>query len=173
MTEQEKLEFEACQYADVPCLPPELGTEDDGRIWVNAIAKVITYEMRPIYAIVRNNMLGSPIVVNTFGEGACARIESIHPYSWLEDQYLPSKMKDSELKRYLSVRYDVPLKSLNNVSPEKLIKLALHYGIDAQIRKEKEERALGEHIQERRELRAKLADQKNENEDEAIDIIDL
>jgi hypothetical protein len=80
MTKEEKETLdEALQYAHLPELPQI--QEDDGRVWIMALAKVLKINGRENYAIVKADYYGKPKIVKDFGTVACiVKILEIYPY---------------------------------------------------------------------------------------------
>lgn len=136
MTNKDRLEFEVCQELGIPCIPPKLNPDDD-RVWVYAVAKIITYDMRHSYAVVKNGVVGSPIILRTFTSGGCAMIESLHPYRHLNKEFLPKKKDNASIRSFIAKSYGVPQEEVDALPDDKIRNLMLNYSIEAQISKDK------------------------------------
>lgn len=153
MTAYEMLEFEVCQQTDIPAIPDPIGP-DSKVIWVQAVAKIVTRDMKPSFAIVRNNLTDKPMVIKCFSTGGIGKILSIHPYMMLDRSILPSSkeliMRD--LKEYTGFT----MKKLREMPDEEFDRLMYKYAIERQIVAYTKMKAEEEAIRKRQEEAARL-----------------
>lgn len=104
MTKEERSLMDALSAARVSELPPQ-NQKKEGSIWIRAIAKVRKSDGTANYALVENRGTGSPEVIRDFGNPAIIRkIEALHPYWFLDNNWLPDFEKDKSIIDYLKDR---------------------------------------------------------------------
>lgn len=135
MTKTEELELEAIRFACVPELPEPAGP--DTPVWIYAIAKVRMTNLSVGYAIVRNEYNGTPHVEKIFGSAAIARIESVHPYKFLDRKYIPTFGSDKEAKAFLEDVYGLEKGELAKRKKDELTALLYNYCAKRQLFDEK------------------------------------
>ena len=154
MTTEERLEYDALRAADMPQLPPALN--ENTPMWVNAIAVVTTYTLCKAYAIVRNNLTPSPDVIQFFGTGGIARIESIHPYKLLDSSLLPDMKDIRKMKEFVMKKYGVAEEKVRPLKEEKLKKLIYAYVMDAQVKRDRAQKERLEEVERNRSERSRV-----------------
>lgn len=99
--------MEAMSDAHVKEIPAEL--KDNKKIWVKAIVKVIKCNSKKNYALAINKGDGTPEIVKDYGDAArIVKVESIYPYYYLEDRYIPDLRNKQDIIAYLdNSRVDV------------------------------------------------------------------
>ena len=135
MTRHEREEFEALQWAGVPEIPEAAGK--DTPAWIYAVAKVTTRLMDESFAIVKMNYGGEPIVVKSFSDVGIARIDSVHPYKFLDAKYLPQLRNAGETKKYIADAYGVQLADVEKLKKKELLRLLYAHCIKQQLEDEK------------------------------------
>ena len=137
MTRTERDEFEALSFAGVPELPA--AADDSTPVWIFAIARILTRSCRESYAIVRMNYGRQPEVVNAFNDEGVARIESVHPYRFLDARFVPKMETAADTKRFIAHAYGVPEESVKKLKKEELLRLFYMHCIKSQLTYEKEQ----------------------------------
>ncbi|MBO7684842.1 MAG: hypothetical protein J6Y20_04745 [Lachnospiraceae bacterium] len=135
MTRHEREEYEALKWAGVPEVPEAAGK--DTPTWIYAIAKVTTRLMGESFAIVKMNYGRDPIVVKSFSDVGIARIDSVHPYKFLDAKYLPQLRNADETKKYIADSYCVPLEDVAKLKKKELLRLLYAHCIKQQLEDEK------------------------------------
>lgn len=131
MTQIEEFELEALRYAGLPEMPEEAGP--DTPVWIYAVAKLVMTTLSKGYAIVRNEYNGAPHMMKVFGTGAIARIESIHPYKFLDKKYVPTFKTEKQTKDFLAEVYGVERSSLNGLKKDTIAAMLYVYCMKKQL----------------------------------------
>ena len=139
MTELERKEMEALEYAEVPNLPAEY---TGGAIWVKAIAKITTMTNSQSYAIVVNDSGDKPSVVRVFDTQGIASIDHIYPFSFLDGAALAPLKNADDLKELISRAYGIPQSEVNRLGKKELTKLFVRFAVRKQLKDEREKRLL-------------------------------
>lgn len=135
MTNLQRLEVEALEYAGLSSLPEAANSETP--MWILGIAKVLTRENRYSYAIVRNKRSSSPAILKSFDSGSIARIVEVYPYKFLNSEYLLTFKTVGEARKFIVTAYNLPEEKVANLPKEKLLDIIFSYGVDRQLRDEK------------------------------------
>jgi len=136
MTRTEQDEFYALEWAGVPEVPAEANEETP--VWIYAIARILTRHCRDSYAIVRMNYGRPPEIIKAFNDEGVARIESIHPYKFLESRFVPKLETAAATKQFIANAYNVPVESVKKLKKDELLRLFYSHCIKAQLTFEKE-----------------------------------
>lgn len=131
MNKTEQRELDALLYAGVPCMPEPVSEQTP--VWIRAIARVLMNNLSTGYAIVRNEFSGTPKIEKIFGDAAVARFESIHPYLFLDMQFVPNLSNEKEAKSFVRRVYGVDAKMVNGLSKEKVADLIFAYCAKRQL----------------------------------------
>ena len=131
MTEHERKQIEALEYAQLPALPQELNAS--GPIWVKAIAEITTWANTQSWAIVQNNMSEKPKFLKVFDMKGVAKVDHIYPYEFLDNKYLPRFNDSAEARAFLCEAYNVPQQKLARATKETLTRLICLYAIKHQL----------------------------------------
>lgn len=164
MNNSDRYEYEALRYAELPCLPAP--AEENGMVWIYAIAKTLSYSMSVGYAVVRNSYGESPKIIRSFGDGGVAKFTSIHPYKFLESRYCPTISGAAEMKAFLAKAYKVDKEKVAKLKNEALMKLFYNYCMTAQLADEDEKRKLEEARKESEAIRAREEEIRNQDKEQ-------
>lgn len=142
MNTNEKLLTQVLIYTGCPSVPDAVDNEEDGRIWVKAIAHVRKCNNMDGFAVITNVYDGVPRILKVFDDYGVGEILSIHPYEWL-DAKVYEKIKEAaanpqSLRSFISEAYGIPSARLKTVTVEKATALAWNWCIRRQIEIEKE-----------------------------------
>lgn len=135
MTRYDKEEYEALKWAGVPEIPEAAGK--DTPVWIFAIAKVTTKTMSESIAIVKMNYGRDPIVVKSFSDVGIARIDSVHPYKFLDSGYIPKFPDADSARKYIADAYCVPLEEIAKLKKKDQLRLLYAHCIKQQLEDEK------------------------------------
>lgn len=135
MTRYEKEEYEALKWAGVPEIPEAAGK--DTPVWIFAIAKVTTRTMSESFAIVKMNYGCSPFVVKSFSDEGIARIESVHPFKFIDSKYIPKFQDADAARKYIADAYGVPLEEITKLKKKDQLRLLYAHCIKQQLEDEK------------------------------------
>ena len=137
MTQTERDEFDALQWAGVPEVPAE--ADKDTPVWIYAIAKVTTLSCRESYAIVKMNYGREPVVVKSFCSDGIGRVDSIHPYKFLDGRFVPKFDSASAMKSYIASSYGVTMESVAKLKKPELLRLFYIHCMKTQLEAEKQQ----------------------------------
>lgn len=117
---QEKDLMDALAYTGCSKLPRAINiVKDQSRIWVKAIAKVHKITGADTYVVLKNDYGRRPVVIKTFGESsAIANIVSIHPFEWLQPDFIPKFKNDEDRDAFLARSYGKLVEKISALSPE-------------------------------------------------------
>lgn len=136
MTAYERDELEALQYAGVPEIPAKVGK--DTPVWIDAIAKIVTVTGRDSLAIVRQKEYGKePVIRKVFNTDGVAKVVSVHPYKFLDGNFVPKLEDAAATKRYIASAYGVPVEKVDGRKKDELKALFYTHCIKAQLEYEK------------------------------------
>lgn len=115
---KEKEMLDALTYAGCPKLPRAINVvKDQSRIWIRAIARVRKVTGAETYVILKNDYGRKPVVIKTFGESsAIAKIDSIHPFEWLEREFIPTFKREGDKEAFLAKVYSRPVEKISALS---------------------------------------------------------
>lgn len=136
MTRLELEELSALQYAGVPELPEE--ADEKTPVWIDAIARILTANAQEGFAIVRMNYGRTPSIMKTFNDGGIARIVSVHPYKFLDANFVPKLSNTTATKQYIAQAYGVPMEKVAHLKKDELLRLFYSHCIKSQLAYEKE-----------------------------------
>lgn len=137
MNATERDEFDALQWARVPEIPEEVG--EGTPVWIYAIAKVTTNLLRRSYAIVRMDYGRTPVIVKSFTDEGIARIDSVHPYKFLDARFVPKLDSVAATKQYIATAYGVSADDVKGLKKPELLRLFYTHCIKTQLAFEKEQ----------------------------------
>lgn len=162
-------EAEVLSYAKCTELPAPL---KEGQIYVRAIAKVRKSNNCESYCIVTNNGTGKPRIKKNFGVMMpIVKVLEIYPLSVLDSGVLPDMRKKKELVAFLvqnGVRQTLAenlVNSKEDSDKEKLRSLIINIAVNIQIEREKIHVSTVAHKAEIDEIKQKLDDKQNIEED--------
>lgn len=116
MTEkEEKSLFDSLAAAGLSILPEKL--KSDSAVWLQAVARVLKRDNSRNFCLVENDGFNKPKVTKGFGNIAIIEeFESIYPYTFLNDTYLPNFKNRKDIHNYLVDNGLQEEKSLNLLS---------------------------------------------------------
>lgn len=154
MTRSEELLCEILMDYNIPELPEAI-KEGDTKVWVDAIATLTMRNMSTGYAYVRNIPGKYPRVMKLYGSGGIGEIRSLHPVSFLSDNYAPPVNNMNSLKAYVARRYKETNERVDNLTKDELITAAYAIAIQTQAEKAVSKQAIEEMIEKKFEEKAK------------------
>lgn len=142
MNTNEKLITHVLLYTGCPSVPEAVENDNDGRIWVKAIAKVRKCNNVEGFAVITNVYDGVPRILKVFDDYGVGEILSIHPYEWLEEKVCEkirtASANPRSLRLFISEAYGIPSARLKTVTVEKATALAWNWCIRRQIELDKD-----------------------------------
>lgn len=138
MTKYDLEELAVLKYAELPEIPAAAGEKTP--VWIDAVAKIKTMTGRDSFAVVRQVEYGkSPKVRKAFNDEGIGRIVSVHPYKFLDGNFVPSLENAAATKRYIAQVYGVDPERVSKLKKEELSRLFYTHCIKAQLEYEKEQ----------------------------------
>lgn len=137
ITRTEREEFEALNWAGVPEIPA--AEDKDTPVWIYAIAVVTTTANRKSYAIVRQDYGRRPNMIKTFTDEGIARIDSVHPYKFLDANFVPKMENAAATKAYVAGAYGVTTDEIAKLKKPEILRLFYMHCIKTQLAAEKEQ----------------------------------
>ncbi|MBR3467085.1 MAG: hypothetical protein IKH15_07710 [Bacteroidales bacterium] len=137
MTKLELEELEVLRYANVPEIPA--AADEHTPVWIYAIAKILTTNAQESYAIVRMNYGRVPTVVKTFNDKGIGKIVSVHPYKFLDSNFVPKLENAAATKKYIAAAYGVSEEEVKKLKKEELLRLFYSHCIKSQLTYEKKQ----------------------------------
>ena len=135
MTKTEQEEFAALKWAGVPEIP---AVEDKKTpVWIYAIAKVTTTSNRQSYAIVRQDYGRKPNMILSFTDEGILRVDSVHPYKFLDANFVPKLENAAATKGFVAKAYGVPLENIMRLKKHEILRLFYMHCIKTQLESEK------------------------------------
>ena len=131
MKREEKLLFDALQFANIVELPAETVKENTA-VWVRGIAKVVNRCNEVSYAVVRNVYGKAPQFIKMFDNKGVRDIVDIYPYTMLDMSFAAGITKIEHLRGAVAQVYNRPYAEVKALSKEELKILFYNYGIKLQ-----------------------------------------
>lgn len=136
MTKDEKRMYEAMQYAMVSQMPQEwVSLEQNGNMWVKAIARTQCSDGIRGWAVVQNVYKGRPMILKDFYGLACVvKFERIYPFRYCDSGNAPDhKDRKGVIKWIVSKCRGVTEKQLESLTDEQLDKVFWTRRIDLTV----------------------------------------
>ena len=137
MTRMEIAELDALRYAGVPEMPAE--ADEHTPVWIYAIARVTTNILTESYAIVKMDYGRSPIVIRSFTDEGIVRIDSVHPFKFLDARFVPSLESAVATKQYVAQAYGVSVDEVKKLKKPDILRLFYMHCIKTQLKCEEEQ----------------------------------
>lgn len=137
MNKTQQDETQALMYAGLPEMPAEADATTP--VWINAIAKCLSHNLRETYAIVKMNYGKSPIIVRSFNTDGIAKVVSVHPYKFLDAKFVPKFSRAADTNQYIANVYGVSVSSVSKLKKEERLRLFYTHCIKQQEAYEKEQ----------------------------------
>ena len=119
--------MEVLEYTELPRIPDEYN--EDGPIWVKAIALVLTRTNSHSYAIVHNDAGATPTVVKTFDASGVSKVLGIYPYEYLPEGAIPAFKNVQEARTFVTKAYGADPETVKGMSKAQLLKAILRIAL--------------------------------------------